>query len=164
MAEVNNKYVNNGSGYMDEYISSLQILIEELQQAKDAATPKLEDALTKWITAVEQDARLILARPHWLLTKNITSKVKSYQQNHKVWAMAGFRFQEKSNPRDPGYYGQFHEAGWAPDRKIVRVPKKFLKRAKVLNQTQLKYDLEAALEDVFEKIQRVMVKRRTGGN
>ena len=73
MAE-DNKYVNSGSGYMDEYISSLQILIEELQQAKDAATPKLEDALTKWITAVEQDARLILARPHWLLTKNITSK------------------------------------------------------------------------------------------
>ena len=152
--------INKGFGLMDDFIVSLEALIEGLNAAKEEAAPKLEAALERWVVAVERDAKTKLNRPHWLLQQNISNKVKAYRQNHKVWAMVGFRFREKNNKRDPGYYGQFHEAGWAPDRKVVKVSPHFLREAKKQNKAQLEKELQAALADVMEQTRRIMAAKR----
>lgn len=154
---------NKGYGFMDEFIVSLESLIEGLQKAKEAAVPKLEEALERWVENVERDARANLNRPHWLLQRNISSKVKTYTQNQKVWAMVGFRFQERTNRRDPGYYGKYHEGGWAPDRRTVKVPRHFLRNAKKMNKAQLEKELQAALADVLEQTRKIMAERRARG-
>jgi hypothetical protein len=159
MANGNNK----GYGYMDNFVVSLEILIEQLQAARHKAAPELEKALERWIVAVERDAKANLNRPHWFLQQNISSKVKAFQQNHKIWAMTGFRFQNKSNPRDPGYYGKFHEAGWAPDRKVVKVPHHFLRSAKKKNRPTLEKELQATLSDVMDLTSEIMAERRRYG-
>ena len=151
---------NKGFGYMDDFIVSLETLVESLNAAKDQAAPELEKSVERFIGAVERDARANLNRPRWLLQKNISSKVKAYRRNHKVWAMTGFRFKEKKNRRDPGFYGQYHEAGWAPDRKVVKVPDHFLRKGKIKNRAQLEKDLQAALSDVLEITKRIMSERR----
>lgn len=145
---------------MDDFIVSLEALIEGLNAARDDAVPKLEEALERWVANVERDAKSTLNRPHWLLQRNITNKVKAYRQNHKVWAMTGFRFRRKDDKRDPGYYGQFHEAGWAPDRKVVKVPRHFLKEAKKKNKAQLEKEIQDALADVMEQVRQIMAARR----
>ena len=154
---------NRGYGYMDDFIVSLETLIEQLQAARDEAAPELEKALERWVVAVERDAAAILNRPHWLLQQNIASKVKAYQQNRKIWAMTGFRFRNKTDVRDPGFYGQYHEAGWAPDRKVVKVPHHFLKSAKKQNRASLEKELQAALSDVMNITRRITAERRRQG-
>ena len=154
---------NKGFGYMDDFIVSLETLVESLNAAKDQAAPELEKAVERFIGAVERDARANLNRPRWLLQKNISSKVKEYKQNRKVWAMTGFRFKEKSNKRDPGYYGKFHEAGWAPDRKVVKVPDHFLREAKKKNRAQLEKEVHDALADVVRISERIIEARQRGG-
>ncbi len=37
---------------MDDFVVSLEILIEQLQAARDEAAPELEKALERWIVAV----------------------------------------------------------------------------------------------------------------
>lgn len=150
---------NKGYGFMDDFIVSLESLIEGLNAAKDAAVPKLEEALQRWVKNVERDAKAKLKRPRWLLQKSITDKVITYEQNKKVWAMVGFRFQERRSKRDPGYYGQFHEAGWAPDR-VVKVPHHFLKDAKKENKADLEKELQKALADVIERVNEITRQRR----
>lgn len=145
---------------MDDFIVSLEALIEGLNAAKDEAAPKLEEALERWAENVERDAKTKLNRPHWLLQQNISSKVKAYKQNRKVWAMVGFRFREKLDKRDPGYYGQFHEAGWAPDRKVVKVPDHFLRNAKKQNRARLEEELQIALANVMKQVRLIMEARR----
>lgn len=152
--------INKGYGLMDDFIVSLESLIEGLNAAKDEAAPKLEEALERWVANVERDAKTKLNRPRWLLQQNISSKVKAYRQNHKVWAMVGFRFRIKNNRRDPGYYGQFHEAGWAPDRKVVKVPDHFLREAKKQNRARLEKELQDALADVMAQTLRIMAARK----
>ena len=151
---------NRGYGYMDDFIVSLEILIEQLQAARDEAAPELEKAVERWVVAVERDAKANLNRPHWFLQQNISSKVKAFQQNRKIWAMAGFRFKEKQNKRDPGFYGQYHEAGWAPDRKVVKVPDHFLRKAKEKNRPTLEKELQTTLADVMNLTRRIMAERR----
>lgn len=155
--------VNKGSGYMDSFVASLETLIESLQAARDEAAPALEKALEQWVVNVERDSKANLNRPHWFLQQNISSKVKAFQKNRKIWAMTGFRFQEKDNKRDPGYYGRFHEAGWAPDRKVVKVPHHFLRNAKKQNQASLEKEIQEALADVMNITRRIMAERRRQG-
>lgn len=151
---------NHGFGFMDDFIVSLETLIESLNAAKDEAAPELEKAVERWVVAVERDAKAKLNRPRWLLQHNISSKVKAYRQNHKVWAMTGFRFKEKLNKRDPGFYGQYHEAGWAPDRKVVKVPDHFLREAKAKNRERLEKEIQDALADVMTITRRIMAEQR----
>lgn len=154
---------NKGYGYMDKFIVSLEAMIEGLEYAKDAAAPELAKAVERWVVAVERDAKANLNRPRWLLQKNISSKVKDYRQNHKVWAMTGFRFKVKSDKRDPGYYGKYHEAGWAPDRKKINVPDHFLREAKKKNRAQLEKEVHDALADVVRISERIIEARQRGG-
>lgn len=150
---------NKGYGYMDDFIVGLEDFIAALQAARDEAAPLVEEALERWVTSVESSAKTNLNRPHWLLQENISHKVKAYQRNKKIWAMVGFRFKEKQNKRDPGYYGQFHEAGWAPDRQVT-VPHHFLRRAKKQHQAQLEKEIQAATANVMEMVARFMQTRR----
>ena len=151
--------INKGYGLMDDFIVSLEALIEGLNAAKDEAVPKLEEVLERWVVNVERDAKTKLNRPYWLRQQNISGKVTAYRQNHKIWAMVGFRFRVKNNKRDPGYYGQFHEAGWAPDRK-VKVPDHFLRDAKKQNRAHLEKELQDALADVMAQTLRIMAARK----
>ena len=151
---------NKGYGYMDGMIVRLEKIIEGLEAAEKASGPELRKAVDKWIVAVEKDAKINLNRPRWLLQENITNKVVDYAKNHKIWAMTGFRFQTK-NPRDPGQYGQYHEAGWAPDRKTVKVPDHFLKKAKQKHRDDLQADIDAALGRVAKVFEDTV---KSGGN
>ncbi len=151
---------NKGYGFMDDFIVSLEALIEGLNAARDDAVPKLEEALGRWVANVERDAKANLNRPHWLLQKNISGKVKAYRQNHKIWAMVGFRFRIKNNRRDPGYYGQFHEAGWRPGGYKTTAPDHFLREAKKKNRARLEKELQDALADVMAQTIRIMAARK----
>lgn len=141
--------VNKGWGYRDNFIVRMEKIATALEEAKKTAGDQLNGVVSKWVKNVERDAKTLLARPSWLLQESITNKVKDYGEG-KVWAMAGFRFQSK-HPRDPGYYGKYHEAGWAPDRKQIKVPDHFLRRAKKQNDAQLQADIKAALEIAMRK-------------
>ena len=136
-------------GYMDKYITKMESIARGLEAAQRDAGPKLTKAIDTWVDATEKDAKKILARPHWLLQRSITDKVVDYEKNHKIWAMVGFRFQSTA-PRDPGNYGQYHEAGWAPDRKIVKVPDHFLRRAKQQNRPRLLQEIGIALKGMSD--------------
>lgn len=136
-------------GYMDKYITKMEQIAKGLEAAQKEAGPKLEAAIERWTTATEQDARAILNRPKWLLQQNITDKIIDYKKTRKIWAMVGFRFQSKS-ARDPGYYGQYHEAGWAPDRKVVKVPDHFLRKAKEKNRERLLAEIAIALKGMTD--------------
>lgn len=67
-----------------------------------------------------------------------------------------FRFRNKTDKRTPGFYGQFHEGGWAPDRKFVKVPHHFLKSAK-RNRASLEKELQITLSDVMDITRRNVV-------
>lgn len=123
--------------YMDQYITKVDEFIKRLKTIQKTVEPKLERVLEKWVVDTEKDAIRILNRPNWILPKSISSKVKDYTQNHKLFAMVGFRFRERNNKRDPGYYGQFHEAGWAPIGHKVTAPDHFLRKAKKKNRAPL---------------------------
>ena len=135
-------------GAYDAFITSIEGLIAGLEEARDKAAPAAHDAVVKWAENTARDARMILSRPSWLLPSSIESKVVDYKKDRKIWAMAAFRFREKNNKRDPGFYGQYHEAGWAPDRKVVKVPDHFLRQAKKKNMPTLLKELDEALEEV----------------
>lgn len=134
-------------------------IVEGLKKARKESAPKIEKAVVDWTARVETDARAGLARPHWLLTKHISSKVKNYDDK-KIWAMAGFKFNEKNNKRDPGYYGQFHEAGWAPTGHKVTAPDHFLRKAKQANKGQLEKDVEKILPGIMERVKEEIQKHR----
>lgn len=123
-------------------------LIDGLEAAKKDAEPQLHKAVETWATTVKTEARKNLARPHWLLTRSIINKVVDYDKGDKIWGMTGFE-NSKGGARSPGVYGRYHEAGWAPDRKTVKVPDHFLRRAKLAQGPKLKADVDAALVEVL---------------
>lgn len=137
--------------YADGQIARIERAIVELEKEfKEKLPDRVYELVEKWIERVAADARANLARPKWLLTKHITPKIKKYQSGQKIWAAAGFRFRVKNDKRDPGYYGQFHEAGWRPGGKRVSVKKKFIKRAKKKNLPQLHQDLRDLVESIVK--------------
>ncbi len=140
-------------------IGAMEGIVEGLKKARSESGPKIEKIVSEWAQRVEKDARVELKRPLWKLSSNIDSKVKSYESK-KIWAMAGFKFQEKGNKRDPGYYGQFHEAGWAPTGHKVTVPDHFLRKAKQKNQPWLKTEVERVLPDIMERVRQELVKAK----
>ncbi len=141
-------------------IGAMEGIVEGLKKARSESGPKIEKIVSEWLQRVEKDARVVLARPKWLLPKNISSKVKNYDDK-KIWAMAGFKFREKENKRDPGYYGQFHEAGWAPPGHKVTAPDHFLRKAKIKNMPQLERETQNVLSDIMERVKEEMNKKRT---
>ncbi|MBQ9873981.1 MAG: hypothetical protein IJM30_05925, partial [Thermoguttaceae bacterium] len=79
-------------------------------------------------------------------------------------AMAGFRFREKDNKRDPGYYGKYYEAGWAPNGRKVTVPDHFLRKAKKKNKPRLERELDEAMGDYREMLAEYMRRRNYNQN
>ena len=150
---------------MDGFISAFESVVEGMEAGRAAAAPKLRGAVEKWSKDTAEDATAILSRPRWLLSKNITSKVKEYQKSGKraakIWAMAGFKFTEKDNKRSPGYYGQFHEAGWRPGNYRPSAPKKFLRQAKLKNLPELEKESEKALTGICDIVAKKMQETRT---
>ena len=149
----------------DDFISSVEQFIKALDAAKDATNPELEKALEKWVDRVQRDARAILSRPNWLLTQSIAQKIIDYQSSKKIWAMVGFRLESYmtrnyKTQNTPGFYGRYHEAGWAPDRRVVKVPAHFLREAKRQNKSSLETDVAAAVMAVMENVKRIMAERR----
>lgn len=135
-------------------------IIEGLDAAQKAATPALHKAVEKWAQGVKTQGRANLARPSWLLTSSIVDKVVDYSKRGKIWGMTGFE-RTTNDPRSPGVYGQYHEAGWAPDRKVVKTPDHFLRRAKLQQGATLKNDVDAALQEVLDYFNNTV--RRRGG-
>ena len=74
---------------------------------------------------------------------------------------AGFKFTEKDNKRSPGYYGQFHEAGWRPGNYRPSAPKKFLRQAKLKNLPELEKESEKALTGICDIVAKKMQETRT---
>ena len=123
-------------------------LIEALERAKKEANPALVKAIESWAEEVRRSSKLKLSRPSWLLTSSIVDKVVDYEKTGKIWGIVGFE-KTSGGKRTPGSYGQYHEAGWAPDRKVVKVPTRFLRRAKQDSAGALKKDIDDALTDVL---------------
>lgn len=135
-------------------------MADGLEAAGDLAGPKIKEAVDNWAENVRRDALQNLNRPRWLLSSSIVDKVKEYDKSGKVWAMAGFRF-TSNDPRTPGKYGQFHEAGWLPNGKKQKSPERFLKQAKQANEAQLRRDLNDALADWLDLVNEEIQKQRT---
>lgn len=149
----------------DDFILSVEQFIKALDAAKDATNPELELAIEKWANRVQRDARAILSRPKWMLSSSIAQKVIEYQTNKKIWAMVGFRLESYlarnyGTRNTPGFYGRYHEAGWAPDRRTVKVPAHFLREAKRQNKSSLESDVAASVAAIMETIKTIMAERR----
>lgn len=134
---------------------ALKSLVEGLEAAQDASGERLRQAVNAWSEEVKNDAIAYLGRPTWLLSKSIVDKVKSYDESGKIWAMAGFRFDD-NDKRSPGYYGQFQEAGWRPAPYIQRTPDHFLRRAKADHMNDLHKRLEDALRGTLAELEKVV--------
>ena len=129
-------------------------LIAALEEAKKNAEPELVEAVENWARTVAEKAKKNLARPSWLLTSSISEKVVDYKKNAKIWAIAGFE-KTGGGKRSPGTYGQYHEAGYAPDRTRPSGPDHFLRKAKNEQRKQLEKDVDEALEHVLEVFQKL---------
>lgn len=105
-------------------------LAKALEASRNAAAPLYEKALEQWARETSRRAVLNLNRPKWLLSRAISYKLKEYKNNKKLWAMAGFKFMDDRGPRDPGFYGQYHEAGYHHAGVRSNAPDHFLKKAK----------------------------------
>lgn len=140
-------------------IGAIEGIVAGLKRARSESGPKIEKIVVEWAQKVEDDARLELQRPAWKLSSNIDSKVKAYDSK-KIWAMAGFKFQEKGNKRDPGYYGQFHEAGWAPIGHKVTAPDHFLRKAKQKNRSWLEAEIKRVVPDIMDRVREELAKAK----
>lgn len=129
-------------------------LIAALDEAKKDANPELVAAVEKWAKTVAEKAKRNLSRPSWLLTSSISEKVVDYKKSSKIWAIAGFE-KTSGGKRSPGTYGQYHEAGYAPDRARPSGPDHFLRKAKQEQREQLGKDVDEALEHVLEVFQKL---------
>ena len=138
-----------------------EALIEGLEQFKDKAKPELEKAVGDWGKDVVTTAVTILDKPNWLLSQNITHKLKSYTAPDvsKVWAMAGFK-QDGTAPRSPGMYGRYYEGGYWPDRKKAPVPDHFLRAGKRQATPQLKAAIEQILKERAEVLGDILRQKK----
>lgn len=125
-----------------------EALIEGLERFKDEAAPRLEQAVKTWGENVEQIATGTLNKPDWLLSQNISSKIRHYQASDvsKIWAIAGFK-QDGTAPNTPGMYGRYYEGGYWPDRKRAPVPDHFLRAGKRQAMPALKAEIEKILKE-----------------
>lgn len=146
---------------LNEIMDAFKAIVDGLEETRHAAAPLLREALDKWAQNVAADAIDLLNEPHWLLSRNITSKVKEYAEGGKIWAMAGFKFSKsEEDKRIPGYYGQFHESGWLPNRRKPTARPRFLRDAKRKHDPTLKEETEKALAGFNEELlQRIRDKR-----
>lgn len=145
---------------LDGFITAYQSIVDGMNAAKADAVPKLHKVLKDWAQNTAKDAERTLNRPTWLLSRNIASKVKEYADGAKIWAMAGFKFSKKDDKRTPGYYGQFHEAGWLPNNRKPKAPAHFLRTAKQKNMATLKTESEKALNGIIDTIREEMTKKK----
>ncbi len=150
---------------IDEITDAFRSIVEGLGEARQEINPGLKKTLEKWAKNTADDAGRLLDRPGWLLSQNITSKTQELGQGEKLWAMAGFRFSKSDDKRSPGYYGQFHEAGWLPNQRKPTARPHFLRDAKKKNMPQLEQETNNILKE-FKEVLLLKIKKsrkETGG-
>ena len=136
------------SAFKERTLARVESALEELRERVEKEIPaEVVARVEAFQELVVNEARLNLSRPHWLLSRSFGTKVKEYADGRKVFGVVGFQFKSKDK-RAPGYYGKFHEGGWAPPGKKPTAPPKFIKRAK------LKYLplLEKSLKELQEQL------------
>lgn len=142
-----------------EFCGSVAETIGRLNAAHEEVSPKIEEALERYVERVERDAVAGLNRPHWLLSRSIASKIKTYRFNvalgsaktpfvvQKFWAIVGAK-RETKDPRDPGVYGKYHEWGWLPGTYRLLPYRRFLRKAKDRNIGQLEKEVSEAYDEI----------------
>lgn len=169
-------------GYKDDFVSALENIASDLGGINDAAAIAIHKALDEWTARVAIVASMKLGRPHWELSQAIANKVVDYLENHKIFAMTGFRFRSgrkwsiKHGTRnvyfpDPGYYGQYHEGGFRRGGVPYRHPARFLRDAKIssmpildnLISKYLNEEIQKAIQQEVANIRSQRKARRRGG-
>lgn len=162
-----------GVGYKDDFVSALENIALDLTGINDAAATAIHRALDEWTAKVAIIAIMKLGRPHWELSQAIANKVVDYLENHKIYAMTGFRFRSGQavgvkhgttgvNYPDPGYYGQYHEGGFRKRGVPYRHPARFLRDAKVSSMSILDNLVSKYLNEEIQKaIQREVASIRS---
>lgn len=135
-------------------------LVKALEKARDSAAPIYSDALRKWAQTTATRGVELLNRPQWLLSRAIASKIKAYDDARKLWGMAGFKYLDDRGPRDPGFYGQFHEAGIHHAGVRSNAPNHFLKRAKQETRSELEELIKTASAKFRNTFQEEYAKAR----
>ena len=172
-----------GVGFKDDLVSALEDMAADFEEMRGVAFRANHYALDEWTTMVTVAAITKLDRRHWLLSESITNKVIDYIRDHKVYAMAGFRFRAGRNlgvkhgttgiyVPDPGYYGQYHEGGKRKFGKPYRTVDHFLRKAKKekigylddLVEKWFTKEMRDALASEMRRIRHERRQLRKGGN
>lgn len=126
------------------FAEALEILNDDLSALNDAVDVAVAQALTTFAEGAERDARALLNRPHWLLSRKINSKVKQYRRTGKTVAVLGAERTTTGKPKkgvgDPGVYAGFHESG------VGSAPAHFLRRGKAKNVAGIPDNMARAFE------------------
>lgn len=128
---------------------SIALTIARFKAVHEAATPQVEQAMERYAERTKRDAITGLNRPSWLLSRVITSKIKTYKDGQIFWNVVGPK-KETRELNDPGVYWKYHEFGWRPDGRAPSVTPRFLRTAKERNRTQLVKDVRKAYEEIQE--------------
>lgn len=109
------------------FVEAFEGLTAALEATRNAAAPAYREAVEDWAETTTRKAVENLDRPHWLLSRSMTEVVKPY--HGVLWALSGIKH-ESIDPKDPGYYVIYHEAGWRPNKGKPSAPIHFMTRAK----------------------------------
>lgn len=150
-------------GYKDDFVSALENIADDLAGLESVVATAVHEALDEWTARVAIVAVMKLGKPHWLLSQSIVNKVVDYVENHKIYAMTGFRFRSgrkfsiKHGTRnvyfpDPGYYGQYHEGGKRRGGTPYRHPARFLRDAKMSSMSILSSLITKYFNEEFQKM------------
>ena len=144
---------------LNGFIEAFRGMVAALEAGRDAAAPEYREAVDSWAKDTAQTAAGNLNRPGWLLSKQLTSVVRDYKNDGKIWALAGL-VKGSSDKRDPGYYGKFHESGWRPNGGKPTAPPHFLRDAKRATTPALKAKVNEANGRIVTIINANLKKKR----
>ncbi len=101
--------------------TTFEAIFDALDEMRDSSTDEFRNAVDAAVEKIRDDALANLDRPNWLLSKYLKTKVRTYGDGRYLFGMAGVsRPSKEKNPRDPGYYGYFHEYGYFENLKKSR--------------------------------------------
>lgn len=132
--------------FKEKTLARVENALQELRElAKEEIPREVVARVEAFAELVEQEGRRNLSRPSWLLSRSFGAKVKEYEDGGKVFAVVGFQFRSKDK-RDPGFYGKYHEGGWAPPGRKPTAPPRFIRRAKIKYLPLLEQSLQELQE------------------
>ena len=136
--------VENVSRY---YLSTAEKMLKILKEEKETIPPKLEAALLKFLENVRRDAVIGLNRPHWLMSRRMTTKMKSYKDGDKIWGIVG-PAREEFGPNDPAEYWKKHDNPWFTRYRKPSAPPRFMKTAMLRHVGELEKDVQKAYAEI----------------